>query len=242
VVVAIEGVNLAVRDGEVVGLVGESGSGKTVTSLSVLRLYDEKRLVRYGGRVLYRGIDLLSLTEREMRRCRGAEIGLVCQDALGALNPVRSIQSQLTEVLSLHRGLRGAAARAEALALLDLVGIPEAARRLLQLPHELSGGMRQRVCIALALAARPRLLIADEPTTALDATIQAQILVLLIGLNQRLGMALILITHDLAVAKGRCTRVAVMHRGRIVEDAPTAVLFAQPQHDYTQRLLGAMVL
>ncbi len=237
---AIDGVSFSLRKGEILGMVGESGCGKSVTSQSILRLYDEKRLVRYSGDIEFAGTDLLSLTEQQMQSVRGQSISMVFQDALSSLNPVLTVGDQITEPLRIHHKLSKAKAREEALQMLKLVGIPAPDKRIDQYPHELSGGMRQRVMIAIALACKPKLLIADEPTTALDVTIQAQIMDLIVKLNQQLSMGVILITHDLAVVAETCSRVVVMYLGQIVEEAPAAALFAKPLHPYTQGLMRSI--
>jgi oligopeptide/dipeptide ABC transporter ATP-binding protein len=239
VVKAVDGVSFDLFAGETLGIVGESGSGKSATALSVLRAVPEPgRTV--GGQVRFEGQDLLTLPDAAMRRVRGRRIAMVPQDPLTALNPVLSIGDHLMEVLTLHLGLRGRQAEARAVALLELVGIPGAAARLRSYPHQLSGGMRQRVMIAIAIACDPAVLIADEPTTALDATIQAQILELLDDLKRRLGMAVILITHNLGIVAGHCDRALVMYAGRIVETAAVRPLFARSQHPYTSGLLACV--
>ncbi len=235
---AVRGVDLAVHPGEAVGIVGESGSGKSVTWLAALRLLPAKAAV--AGRVLLDGRDLLALPLPEVEAVRGGRIGMIFQDPASALNPVLRIRRQLGEVLARHRGLSGAAIAAEARRLLDLVGIPDAARRLDSYPHEMSGGQNQRVMIAMAIAGQPDLLVADEPTTALDVTIQAQILDLLAALRRELGMALVLISHDLGVVAETCDRVAVMYAGRVVEMGPAEPLFDAPRHPYTRGLLDAL--
>jgi peptide/nickel transport system ATP-binding protein len=237
--VAVDGVSFDVAPGQVVGLVGESGCGKSVTSLAILRLLPE-RGVRVSGSVLFDGTDLLSLPPSRMRELRGREISMVFQDPLSSLNPVIPIGLQVTEVLRRHRGLAKEPARREAADLLDRVGIPDPRRRLDSYPHQLSGGMRQRALIAIALACRPRLLIADEPTTALDVTIQAQILGLLAELVRETGTALIMITHDLGVVAGLCETVNVLYAGRIVERAQRHRLFGTPRHPYTHGLLRSI--
>jgi ABC-type dipeptide/oligopeptide/nickel transport system ATPase component len=236
---AVSDVTFHVDAGETLCLVGESGSGKSVTALSILRLVEPPGRIA-GGRILFRGRDLLTLPEDEMRQVRGAGIGLVFQEPATALNPVFTIGSQIEETLAAHGIARGRAARERAVALLDAVSVPQAARRVHDYPHQLSGGLRQRAMIALALAAEPKLLIADEPTTALDVTIQAQILDLLRGLRQRLGLALLLITHDLGVVAEMADRVAVMFKGRIVEQAPVREIFRSPRDPYTARLLASI--
>ena len=235
---AVRGVDLAVHPGEALGLVGESGSGKSVTWLAALRLLPGKAAVQ--GRVTLDGRDLLSLPTPEMERIRGGRIGIIFQDPSSALNPVLTIRRQISEVLALHRGLSGSAIRAEAKRLLDLVGMPDAEGRLNSYPHEMSGGQNQRVMIAMALAGQPDLLVADEPTTALDVTIQAQILDLLQLIRREMGMALVLISHDLGVVAENCDRVAVMYAGRIVESGPAAALFDAPRHPYARGLIDAL--
>ncbi len=236
---AVDGVSFDVSPGQIVGLVGESGCGKSVTSMAITRLLPS-RGVRVSGRVLMDGVDLLGLSDREMRERRGRDLSMVFQDPLSSLNPVIPIGIQVTEVLTRHRGMGKAAARTEAAELLDRVGIPDPRRRLDSYPHQLSGGMRQRALIAIALACRPRLLIADEPTTALDVTIQAQILELLRDMVRDTGAALVMITHDLGVVAGLCETVNVLYGGRIVERAQRHRLFATPRHPYTNGLLGSI--
>jgi peptide/nickel transport system ATP-binding protein len=236
---AVDGVSFDVEPGQTVGLVGESGCGKSVTSLAIMRLL-AKRGNKVSGSVSFEGTDLMKISDREMRDRRGRDLGMVFQDPLSSLNPVIPIGLQITEVLERHRGLSRSKAKIEATELLDKVGIPDPARRLSEYPHQLSGGMRQRALIAIALACRPRLLIADEPTTALDVTIQAQILALLRELVQDTGTALIMITHDLGVVAGLCDEVNVLYGGRIVERAERHALFAEPRHPYTHGLLSSI--
>ncbi|MDO9498984.1 ABC transporter ATP-binding protein [Falsiroseomonas sp.] len=235
---ALRGIDLDVAPGESVGLVGESGCGKSVTWLAALGLLPGRATV--SGSVKLDGQELLHARPNVLDRVRGGRIAMIFQDPASSLNPVHRIGKQITEALRLHRGMDGPQARAEAKRLLDQVGIPDAARRLDAWPHELSGGQNQRVMIAIALAGRPELLVADEPTTALDVTIQAQILTLLQELRKDTGMALVLISHDLGVVADSCERVCVMYAGRIVEQAPSARLFEAPAHPYTRGLLGAL--
>jgi peptide/nickel transport system ATP-binding protein len=235
---ALRGVDLAVAPGEAVGVVGESGCGKSVTWLAALGLLPARAEV--GGSVRLGGQEILGAPAAALERVRGGRVAMIFQDPASSLNPVHRIGRQITEALFLHRGMAGGAARAEAKRLLDQVGIPDAARRLDAYPHELSGGQNQRVMIAIALAGRPELLVADEPTTALDVTIQAQILDLLRQLRRESGMALVLISHDLGVVAETCDRVCVMYAGRIVEEAPPPRLFAAAAHPYTRGLLGAL--
>jgi peptide/nickel transport system ATP-binding protein len=233
----VRGVSLDVRAGETVALVGESGCGKSVTALSVMRL-TSGRIRR--GQIRFEGRDLASLSEDEMRRVRGARIGMIFQEPMTSLNPVLRVGRQIEEVLVLHQKLSREAARSEAIALLGRVGIPSPAERVEQYPHELSGGMKQRVMIAIAIACRPALLIADEPTTALDVTIQAQIMTLLRTLQRELGMSMLLITHDLGLVAHFAERVNVMYGGKLVEHGTVRDIFKRPAHPYTQALLGAL--
>jgi peptide/nickel transport system ATP-binding protein len=234
----LHGVDLDIHTGEALGIVGESGCGKSVTWLAVLGLLG--RRARVSGTIHLAGEPMHGLAGDDLAAIRGKRIAMIFQDPSSALNPVLRIGHQLVEALALHRGLRGAAARAEALRLLERVGIPSARQRLDAYPHELSGGMNQRVMIAMALAGEPDLLVADEPTTALDATIQAQILELLTEIRKDTGMAMVLISHDLGVIAEVCERVVVMYAGRMVEQAPSERLFAHPRHPYTQGLLAAL--
>ncbi len=238
----LHGVDLDVAPGECLGLVGESGCGKSVTWLAVLGLLPARARVS-GSAVLHRPdgpVELVGAAPRVLERVRGGRIALISQDPGSALNPVLRLGRQVEEALGRHRGLRGAAARAEARRLFEQVGLPDPARRLDAYAHEMSGGQNQRVLIAMALAGRPALLVADEPTTALDVTIQAQILDLLARLRRELGMAVVLISHDLGVVGEVCERVAVLYAGRVVEQAPAAALFAGPAHPYARGLLGAL--
>ncbi len=237
---AVDGVSLHVQKGEILGLVGESGCGKSVTSQSIMRLYDEKYLVKYEGEIFFDGMDLLKLPERKMQAVRGKDIAMVFQDSLSSLNPVFTVGNQIMEALKIHQGLKQADARERSIEMLRLVGIPSPEKRVDQYPHELSGGMRQRVMIACALCCQPKLLIADEPTTALDVTIQAQIMELIVDLNRKLNMGVILITHDLSVVAETCSRVAVMYLGQIVEEAGVDDLFDHPMHPYTLGLLNSI--
>ncbi len=236
----LEGVTLAVDEGEILGIVGESGSGKSVTALSIARLLPRPGQVT-GGRVLFRGHDLLTLSPGKMRRIRGEKISMIFQNPRSSLNPVFRVGTLLGEVVRVHEGLRGTAARQHAMRLLTDVGLPAPEAILRRFPHQLSGGMAQRVMIALALASSPSLLIADEPTTALDVTIQFQIITLLSRLRREHGLAQIVITHNLGVVAELCDRVAVMYAGTIVEEGPTAEIFDEPRHPYTRGLLAARV-
>jgi oligopeptide/dipeptide ABC transporter ATP-binding protein len=236
---AADRVSFAVEEGQTLGLVGESGCGKSVTALSLLRLVPEPGRIA-SGRILFRGSDLMALTERRMCSVRGREIGFVFQEPAAALNPVLTVGTQIAEGLVVHRLMKKKEALAEAARLLELVRIPDAVRRVHEYPHQLSGGMLQRVMIACALACKPSLLIADEPTTALDVTIQAEILALLKRLRDELGLSLLLISHNLGVIAGMADRVAVMYAGRIVEEATARRLFRDPAHPYTRGLLRSM--
>ena len=236
---AVDGVSFTVEAGETVAIVGESGCGKSVTAGSVLRLIPEPP-GKIKGSIRFEGVDLLKLDERAMRDIRGNQISMVFQEPMTSLNPVLTVGRQIGETLRLHQGLGREAAERRVVEMLRLVGIAEPERRAREYPHQLSGGMRQRVMIAIALACNPKLLIADEPTTALDVTIQAQILDLMSELKQRVGAAIILITHDLGVVAEIAERVLVMYAGRKVEEAPVRELFRSPRHPYTQGLLGAL--
>ena len=233
---AVDDVSFSLAKGETLGVVGESGSGKSVTGLAILRLVAKPGRIASGS-ILFDGLDILGMNDKEIRDVRGREISMIFQDPMTSLNPVLTIGRQLTEILEVQGGMRSSQARVRAIELLDLVGIPSPARRLGDYPHHFSGGMRQRVMIAIAVACRPRLLIADEPTTALDVTIQAQILDILKNLQREFGMALILITHDLGVVAGMADRIAVMYGGRIVEEGPTDPVFEDPRMPYTVGLL-----
>jgi len=236
---AVDGVSFSIAKGEALALVGESGCGKSVTALSILRLLSRPGRIE-GGEVRYRGRDLLSLDESDMRSYRGNRIAMIFQEPMTSLNPVMKIGDQVGEPLRIHRGASRAEARARAVELLDLVSIPDAASRVDDYPHQFSGGMRQRVMIAMALACEPELLIADEPTTALDVTIQAGILELLASLRERFGLSILLITHNLGIVAEFCERAVVMYTGRIVEEAPVERLFRDPKHPYTRGLLASL--
>jgi oligopeptide/dipeptide ABC transporter ATP-binding protein len=236
----LDDVSFAISPGETLGLVGESGCGKSVTALSIMRLLPDPPARVVGGRIAFGGVDLLGLGDAALRAIRGDRIAMIFQEPMTSLNPVFTIGDQIGESLIVHRGASRAAARAEATRLLDLVGIPAAASRIDRYPHELSGGQRQRAMIAIALACKPALLIADEPTTALDVTVQAQILDLIARLRRELGMAVLLITHDLGVVAEFCDRVAVMYAGRIVEEADADTVCAAPRHPYTAGLLASV--
>ena len=236
---AVDDVSLGLAEGEALGIVGESGSGKSVTALSILRLHTSST-TRATGRILYSGKDILTMTPRELRAIRGREIAMIFQDPMSSLNPVLTIADQIGETLRIHQQLDARASRQRAIELLELVRIPDARRRVDEYPHRLSGGMRQRVMIAIAIACRPRLLIADEPTTALDVTIQAQILDLLRDLQSSLGMSVVLISHDMGVIAEFARRVIVMYAGRVVESSGVSDLFRKPLHPYTEGLLAAI--
>ena len=240
IVRAVDGVSFDVGKGETLGVVGESGCGKSVTAMTILRLLAMPPASIESGEIWYGDRDLLKLSEREMRSIRGNDISMIFQEPMTSLNPVLTVGRQVGESIELHQGATKKEALDKAVTALDLVGIPEAAQRANEYPHQLSGGMRQRVMIAMALSCNPRLLIADEPTTALDVTIQAQILNLMVDLKERLGTAIILITHDLGVMAEMAQRVVVMYAGRKVEEAPVAQLFSDPLHPYTVGLLGSI--
>jgi oligopeptide transport system ATP-binding protein len=240
VVHAVKGANISVREGGILGLVGESGSGKSVTALAVLRLLGTSRAEITSGEILFRGENLLDKTDKQMRAIRGPHIGLVSQNALSALDPSFTIGAQLVEVIRLHQGVDKTTARAKALEALELVALPEAKRRMKAYPHELSGGQRQRVVIAIALSCRPELLLADEPTTALDATVQKQILDLLLDINRELGTSILLVTHDFGVVAHVCTDVTVMRRGDVLESGTVDQVLTKPEHPYTKGLMRAV--
>ena len=237
---AVDDVSFDVRPGETLGIVGESGCGKSVTSLSIMRLVPEPPGFHPSGEIRFAGRDLLKLSEREMRKLRGDDIAMIFQEPMTSLNPIFRVGAQISESLRQHRGLNKHEARVEAIKLLTRVGIPDPTKRVDDYPHQMSGGMKQRVMIAMALACEPKLLIADEPTTALDVTIQAQILDLLRDLQSEMGMAIVLITHDLGVIAEMAHRVVVMYAGRVVETAPVELLFDEPRHPYTLGLFRSL--
>lgn len=237
---AVDGVSFSVEQGKTVGLVGESGCGKTVTAMSIIDLLPKPSGNVLEGEILFQGRDLRRLEGKEMRKVRGGEIGVIFQEPMAALNPVERIGKQVVEILKLHGKASGRAALQKSVELLDAVGIPAPERRVMEYPHQLSGGMRQRVMIAIALACEPDLLIADEPTTALDVTVQAQILDLMGEMQKRLGMAVLMITHDLGVIAQNCDEVVVMYAGRVVERASVEEIFKDPKHAYTRGLLGSI--
>lgn len=236
VVRAVDGVSFEIGKGETLGIVGESGSGKSVTCYSVMGLIPKPPGRIEGGRAMFEGTDLLNCSEEELRRIRGARVSMIFQDPMTSLNPFLRIEDQLIEPLLIHENMERGAAVKRAISALEETGVPEAARRIRSYPHEFSGGMRQRVMIAMALITKPQLLIADEPTTALDVTVQAQILELIKKMQRELGMAVIWISHDLGVVAGFCDRVLVMYAGRIVESAPTEQIFKNPLHPYNRAL------
>ncbi len=240
VIYAVNGVSFGLKEGETLGVVGESGCGKSVSMLSVLRLIPSPPGKITAGKAYYRGQDLLQMSNEEIRHVRGAQIAMIFQDPMTSLNPVLTVEYQLTEPLLLHLGMNKEQARARAIELLEMVGIPNAKERLADYPHQFSGGMRQRVMIAMALACNPQILIADEPTTALDVTIQAQIIELVKRLRDELGMTIIWITHDLGIVAGLAQRVIVMYGGFIIEEAFVKELYANPKHPYTIGLLGSL--
>ena len=237
---AVDGVSYQLHRGETLGVVGESGCGKSVSALSVLRLVPDPPGRIVGGEIMFEGTNLLKLSRAEMRRIRGNEIAMIFQEPMTSLNPVFTIGNQISEAIILHQGLSKRAALAKSIDMLKKVGIPSPERRVHEYPHQLSGGMRQRAMIAMALSCNPKLLIADEPTTALDVTIQAQILDLMFSLKEEIGMAIMLITHNLGVVAETARRVVVMYSGKVVEEGPVLEIFKQPQHPYTQGLLRSL--
>ena len=239
---AVDGVDLDVREGKTLGIVGESGSGKSVTALSIMRLIERPGRILPGSHIYFEGKDLAAVSERDLEAVRGNRISMVFQEPMTSLNPVHTVGNQIIEAIRLHRRMSARQARERAIELLELVGIPSPERRVDAFPHQMSGGMRQRVMIAMALSCEPKLLIADEPTTALDVTIQAQILELLRQLRDRLAMAVILITHDLGVVAEMCDDVAVMYAGEVVERGSVEAVFRSPQHPYTEALLRSIPL
>lgn len=239
-VTAIDGVSFKVHKGEILGMVGESGCGKSVTSQSIMRLYDEKKLAKYEGKVMFHGDNLLEYSEKTMQTIRGNKIAMIFQDALSSLNPVFTLGDQIAEALMLHQHMSKEDAWRRAEEMLRLTGIPAPEKRVKCYPHELSGGMRQRAMIAMALSCQPQLLIADEPTTALDVTIQAQILDLIVDLNKKLDMGIMLITHDLGVVAQVCQRVIIMYLGQVVEEGTVDEIFDSPKHPYTMGLIKSI--
>ncbi len=239
-VTAVDGISFHVNEGEILGVVGESGCGKSVMSQSIMRLFDEKYTAKYEGEIRYKGENLLNYSTSKMQKLRGNEISMIFQDPLSSLNPVYTIGDQIRESILLHQKVSKKEAYAKAIEMLRLTGIPAPEKRVDEYPHQLSGGMQQRAMIAMALSCQPKLLIADEPTTALDVTIQAQILDLILQLNEDLGMGVIFITHDLGVVAEICTRVMVMYLGQIVEEADKDSLFSNPLHPYTRGLLKSI--
>lgn len=236
---ALNNVSVSLKEGDVLGIVGESGSGKSVTAFSLMRLTPANGKI-VGGKTIFNGHTITEMSEKEMRSIRGKEVSIIFQDPMTSLNPVYTIGNQICEVITLHTDKTKAEAHNRAVELLELVGINEPEKRLKQYPHELSGGMRQRIMIAIALACEPKLLIADEPTTALDVTIQAQILELMMDLKKKLGMSIIMITHDLGVVASMCDKIAVMYAGKIVEYGNTDDIFYNPKHEYTKGLLNSI--
>ncbi len=237
---AVDGITMNIQPGETVGIVGESGSGKSVTSLAIMGLVPKPPGIIAGGRAVYQGEDLLTMNQKQLSTIRGNRIAMIFQDPMTALNPFLTVEEQLTEVTILHLGHSRAEARKHAINMLEMVGIPGAERRIDEYPHQFSGGMRQRVMIAIALSCKPDILIADEPTTALDVTIQSQILELMKKLQREEGTAIIMITHDMGVIANVCDRVNVMYAGRVVEQADVRTLFAKPRHPYTMGLLNSI--
>jgi ABC-type dipeptide/oligopeptide/nickel transport system ATPase component len=240
VVKAVDGVDLEIARGGILGVVGESGSGKSVTGLSVMGLLGSRRARNAGGQILFKGQDLLTFSDRQLQKLRGAEIGMVFQGALNGLDPSFSVGSQLMEVIRRHQKVNATQARKIAMEALELVAMPDPERKIRSLPHELSGGQRQRVLIAMALSCNPELLIADEPTTALDATVQKQIVDLLVDINRARGTAILMVTHDFGVVARMCRTVAVMRYGKVVEKGTVQEVLENPQHAYTQALMNAV--
>jgi oligopeptide/dipeptide ABC transporter ATP-binding protein len=240
IVRAVDGVDFELQAGKTLGVVGESGSGKSVTALSVMRLIERPGEILDGSRIVFDGRDLTALSDKEMEAVRGNEISMIFQEPMTSLNPVYAVGDQIAEAIRLHQDASKKEASNRAIEMLELVGIPEAAKRARDFPHQLSGGMRQRVMIGMALACGPKLIIADEPTTALDVTIQAQILDLMMELQDRLGMSILLITHDLGVVAETCDDVVVMYAGRVVEKGTAEAVFGSPQHPYTEALLQSI--
>lgn len=239
-ITAVDGVSFQVYKGEILGVVGESGCGKSVTSQSIMRLYDEKELASYEGKILFQGENILEKSSKEMERIRGEGISIVFQDALSSLNPLFTVGSQIVEMLRVHKNISKKEAWETAENMLRLTGIPAPEERVHNYPHEMSGGMRQRAMIAMALSCDPKLLIADEPTTALDVTIQAQIMDLIMDLNKKLNMGIILITHDLGVVSQTCDRIIIMYLGHIVEEGTVEDIFDRPLHPYTVGLIKSI--
>lgn len=239
-VTAVDGISFHINKGEILGVVGESGCGKSVMSQSIMRLFDEKYTANYEGEICFKGENLLNFSKSRMQKIRGNDISMIFQDPLSSLNPVYTIGNQIRESILLHQKVSKKEAYRKAIEMLRLIGIPAPEKRVDEYPHQLSGGMQQRVMIAMALSCQPKLLIADEPTTALDVTIQAQILDLILQLNQQLQMGVIFITHDLGVVAEICTRVMVMYLGQIVEEADTDSLFSKPLHPYTRGLMKSI--
>lgn len=237
---AVDEISFSIRKGEVLGIVGESGCGKSVTSLSIMKLIPQPPGKITGGEILFNGEDLVNASEKRMRQIRGNEVAMIFQEPMTSLNPLFTIGEQMTEALKIHKKVSKRSAFVQAVEMLKLVGLPRAEQIMKEYPHQLSGGMRQRVMIGMALSCHPRLLIADEPTTALDVTIQAQILALMKDLNEKLETAIMLITHDLGVVAEVCERVIVMYAGKIVEEAPVDIIFKNPKHPYTLGLLKSI--